>query len=152
MITIDYYSKFIEVDHLPMTDSSTVVDKLKAQFIRHGIPEILRTDNGLQYSSALFAKFCKDYETQHHTSSPYYPQSNGEVERAVQTVKRLWKKSTDKDLALLDYRTIPIVACCNLSPAQFLMGRRPRNLIPTAKSLLQPKSYNTTDITQRFRQ
>ncbi|XP_033121922.1 uncharacterized protein K02A2.6-like [Anneissia japonica] len=38
MITIDYYSKFIEVDHLPMTDSSTVVDKLKAQFSRHGIP------------------------------------------------------------------------------------------------------------------
>ena len=70
---------------------------------------------------------------------------------AVQTVKMLWKKSKDKHLALLDYRTTPL-ASCKLSPAQLLMGRRPRNLLPTAKPLLQPKSYDTTDIRQRFRE
>ena len=51
-----------------------------------------------------------------------YPKANGEVERAVQTVKKLWRKNDDKHLALLDYRTTPLPDI-DLSPAQLLMGR-----------------------------
>ncbi len=149
IVTIDYYSKFIEVDKLPDMSTAAVVDALKAQFCRHGIPEKMRTDNGPQYSSSEFNNFCKDYEIQHITSSPYHPQSNGEAERAVQTVKRLWKKCPDRHMALLDYRTTPL-ASCNLSPAQLLMGRRPRNKLPTSKSLLQPKLYSNPEVKHRF--
>ena len=34
---------------LETTDSKTVVEKLKMQFSRHGIPEIMVSDNGPQY-------------------------------------------------------------------------------------------------------
>ncbi|XP_038075580.1 uncharacterized protein K02A2.6-like [Patiria miniata] len=129
--------------------SAAVIDTLKEQFSRHGIPEELRTDNGPQYSLSEFSKFCKDYEIQHITSSPYNPQSNGEAERAVQTVKPPWKKCPDRHLAVLDYRTTPL-ASCNISPAQLLMGRRPRNKLPTSKSLLRPKLYSTQEVKQRF--
>ena len=49
------------------------------------------------------------------------PQSFGEAERAVQTVKRLLKKSDDPYLALLAYRTSPLKS--GYGPAEVLMGR-----------------------------
>lgn len=54
LITVDYYSSFFKVDKLNTTDSITVIEKLKTQFSRHGIPEIVISDNGLQYASAEF--------------------------------------------------------------------------------------------------
>lgn len=59
----------------------------------------------------------------------------------MQTVKRLWRKAPDKHLALLDYRTTPLESV-GLSPAQLLMGRRPRNNLPTACRLLAPTAYD----------
>ena len=108
---------------------------------RHGVAEELRTDNGPQFSSGEFSNFCKMYNIRHVTSSPHFPRSNGEAERGVQTVKRLWSKCKDKDLALLDYRTTPLESC-GLSPAQLCMGRRPRNLLPVSRHLLQPKAFD----------
>lgn len=50
-ITIDCFSKFIEVDKLLETNSQAVIQALKTQFCRHGIPELLRSDNGPQFSA-----------------------------------------------------------------------------------------------------
>ena len=36
--------------------------------------------------------FAKKWDFKHITSSPYYPKSNGQVERTIQTIKKLWKK------------------------------------------------------------
>ena len=106
-------------------------------FARHGIPETVRSDNGPQYDSAVFAKFSKDWNFDHVTSSPNYAQSNGEVERAVQTVKNLLTKAEDPAKALLEYRATPLE--CNYSPAELLFGRKIRSNIPTIPSQLQPK-------------
>ena len=43
--------------------------------------------------SKEFQEFANNYQFQHSTSSPYYPQSNGEAERVARTVKSLLKKS-----------------------------------------------------------
>ena len=147
LLTIDYYSRFIEVDKLPDLSSSTTIETLKSQFARHGIPEKLRSDNGPQYSSREFKDFCNDYQIEHATSSPLYPQSNGEAERAVQTVKRMWKKCKDKHLALLNYRTTPVIGL-SFSPAQLLMSRRPRNKVPAARQILQPKTVDIKAVKQ----
>jgi len=74
----------------------------------------------------------------HVTSSPHYPQSNGLTERAVKTVKKLLKESTDQCLALLSYRTTPL-PWCGLSPAELSQGRRLRSDIPQVKQNLVPK-------------
>ena len=141
LVVVDYFSKFIEADKLVDMSSASTIDLLKSYFRRHGIPLKLRTDNGPQYSSQEFTEFCKAYGIEHHTSSPYHPQSNGSAERAVQTIKRLWRKCSDKHLSLLDYCTTPLESC-NLSPPQLLMSRRPRNLLPTSKELLKPQIYD----------
>ena len=78
------------------------------------------------------SNFSKSYGFKNITSSPHYPQSSGEAERAVQTIKRLLDKSTDPYLALLAYRSSPLKL--GYSPAELLMGRNLRTTLPTANS------------------
>ena len=111
---------------------------LKTLFARYGIPEVLCSDNGPQYSAEEFARFMECYGVRHVPSSPRYPQSNGLAERMVRTVKRILKKSRDPYLALLSYRTIPL-PWCNLSPSELLMGRRLRMTLPQTTKHLTPR-------------
>ena len=152
LITVDYYSSFFEVDKLETTDSRSVINKLKMQFSRHGIPEIVISDNGPQYDSADFAKFAKDWHFQHITSSPRNPQSNGKVESAVKVCENIMKKAAlgkfDPYLALLDYRNTPTEI--GSSPAQRLFSRRTRNLLPLTPRLLEPATVPPMDVQQKL--
>ena len=117
ILTVDYFSKYIDADLLHDLSSATTIEALKAQMSRHGIPEKLRNDKGPQYSSREFTQFCQDYQIEHVSSSSHYAQSNGQAKRVVQTVKILWIKCKDKHHALLDYRTKPLESC-KMSPTQ----------------------------------
>ena len=136
LLVVDYFSRYVEVAQMSHTKSTDAIVHLKSIFARHGIPEFFRTDNGPQYSGRVFADFAAEYGFKHITSSPGFPQSNGEVERAVQTVKNLLKKASDPYLALLAYRATPLQS--GYSPAQLLMGRRLRTTVPTLPSELDP--------------
>ena len=103
---------------------------------RHGIPSQLRTDNGPQFASAEMECFSKAYGLEHTTSSPRYPQSNGQVERTVRTVKNRLKVG-DMYLALLVYHSTPLQRC-NRSPTELRMGRRLRTNLPQVPSVLIP--------------
>ena len=96
-------------------------------------------------------QFCylQDIGIEHERSSPHFQSSNGEAERAVQTVKCLWRKWEDKQFALLDFRTTPLENI-NLSPAQLLMGRRPRNTLPASEDLLKPTTPDLRKVNQHF--
>ena len=96
VLVIDYFSHYIEIAKLSSTSSDAIITHLKAMFARHGILQYVVSDNGPQYSSEIFSKFAKAYGFIHITSSPKYPQSNGEVKRAVRTIKSLLKKADDK--------------------------------------------------------
>ena len=107
-MVIDYFFHFIETARLVGTQSKDIIEYVKSIFARHGIPEVLMSDSGLQYSSAIFSKFAKDYNFQRVTSSPKFPRSNGEVERGVRTVKKLFKKAPDPYIAVMSYRATPL--------------------------------------------
>lgn len=137
LVVVDYFSRFIEVANLTSTTTAHVTEKLKSIFARHGVPETVVTDNGPQFSAIEFAAFARDYDFTHMTSSPRYPQSNGEAERAVRTVKSLLKKGEDPYKALMAYRATPLSH--GSSPAQLLMGRNIRTPLPISQEKLQPR-------------
>ena len=156
LLVVDYFSRYVEVMKLNSTTSSSIVKGLKSIFARHGIPAVLVSDNGPQYDSRELKEFAESYGFHHITSSPHYPQSNGQAERAVKTVKQLFEHSTDQYMALLSYRATPLPSC-GLSPAELLMGRRIRTDVPQVEKLLIPdwpylKDFREVDRMNKLKQ
>ena len=137
VIVIDYTTKFFDLNVMPNVESDTVITNLKSIFAKYGIPQTVVSDNGPEYSSKEFATFATQWDFQHDPSSPRYPQSNGMVERTIQTVKRTIKKAIeskqDPYLALLALRTTPLTSKQTASPATLLMGRTLRTTMPNIK-------------------
>ena len=132
LVVVDYTSKYFEVIQLPNGKSNTVINFTKSIFSRHGIPLTVISDNGPQYASYQYRNFAKQWDFEHITSSPEYPQSNGLVERTIQTIKNTLRKCRDDEsdpyLALLALRTAH--NSTNSSSALSLMNRNLRTLIP----------------------
>lgn len=147
IIVVDYYSRWVELRKLDNLSSGDTIAKLKSIFAVHGIPDLTVSDNGPQFASAEFRKFAAEFGFIHTTSSPRYPQSNGEAERAVRTVKHLLKKATDPYTALLLYRATP--QHNGLSPSELLMGRKLKTKIPTLPSNLRPALPNQSMIREK---
>ena len=136
LLVVDYYTNYPEISLLPDTTSSTVIKHAKSIFARHGIPRVVISDNGPQYSSKEFQEFAKKWEFQHITSSPYHPEANGKAERTVQTIKSLMKKASrdeeDPYLALMNFRACP-GPDGSPAPATMLMNRKLRTRLPRLK-------------------
>ena len=154
LIVVDYFTKYFEIELLEHGYSSAnVIMKFKSIFARHGIPQILITDNGPPYSSKDFNKFCLEWGIEHRTSSPYLPRSNGLAERTIQTFKKMFYKckecGSDPYIALLIHRTTPKD---NMpSPAQLLMSRTLRTKLPTFSENFRPKLVDTVDYGEQLR-
>lgn len=133
LLVVDMFSKYPELISLENTTSGNVINKLKNLFARYGIPKILYSDNGPQFASVEFKNFVKKWDFVHKTSSPNFPQSNGFIERHVQTVKKIVKKAIkgEKDihLSMLEYRNTPISSKLP-SPAEIFLGRKLNGLLP----------------------
>ena len=92
LLLVDYFSDFIEIDFLPDIRAKTIIHKTKAHFACHGIPELLITDSGTQYTADEFANFAKQWNFRHYPSSPLNHSSNGKAENAVKIVKLMMRK------------------------------------------------------------
>ena len=121
MLIVDYFSRWIEIPKLAGTTSDDVISQLKSIFEQNGIPEVVWSNCDPQFCSNLFSKFAETYGFQQFFSSPRFPQSNGEAERAVQTIKNLLKRSNNPYLAMLSYCSTPLQN--GYSPAELFMGR-----------------------------
>lgn len=90
---MDYFSRYFEVAKLTSTSSEGVIEHFKSIFARHGIPEVVRSDNGPQFASEPFRKFAQDWNFSHVTSSPRFPQSNGGGRRGLYRQSKVSSRS-----------------------------------------------------------
>ncbi|KAK3088327.1 hypothetical protein FSP39_017653, partial [Pinctada imbricata] len=111
------------------------------------------SDNGPQFASEEFRDFAQRWKFEHITSSPHYPQSNGKAEQAVKVAKQIMRKAkhskSDPYLAILDYRNTP-TQHLGMSPAQRLMNRRTKTLLPTKGELLQSDNNGIAGLQRKF--
>ncbi|GFT98837.1 integrase catalytic domain-containing protein [Nephila pilipes] len=84
--------------------------------------------------------FFREWGIKQHVTPPHFPRPNGQIERAVQTVKNSLTKAADEgknlNVVLLDYRIQP--AKDMPSPAELLMGRKLRTFLPSHPGHLKP--------------
>ena len=141
LVLVDYFSKWPEVSKLEQKTAKCVISHMKTNFARYGIPENLVADN-MPYGSAEMKQFADDWGFTITTSSPRYPQSNGQSENTVGLVKQLMRKAyeegRDPHLALLAYRNTPVVGLA-YSPSQLLNSRMLRDKLPVAECHLMPQ-------------
>jgi transposase InsO family protein len=72
-------------------NNTTTVDCANALFqgwvSRYGVPAVITSDRGAQFTSSLWAALCSLLNIQHNQTTAYHPQSNGMVERFHRRLK-----------------------------------------------------------------
>ncbi|XP_068229464.1 uncharacterized protein [Palaemon carinicauda] len=92
LLTImDRASRFPEAIPMRHITSTNVFEKLIDFFSRYGLPSVIQTDCGTNFTSKVFRDKCAELAIQHNTSVPYHPESQGLVERFHQTLKSVLK-------------------------------------------------------------
>ncbi|XP_066945203.1 uncharacterized protein [Macrobrachium rosenbergii] len=69
-----------------------VVGPLPKTKTGYGLPRVIQTDCGTNFTSKVFRGKCDELAIHHTTSVPYHPESQGVVERFHQTLKSILKK------------------------------------------------------------
>lgn len=154
LIITDAYSRWVEVFEMGKMDSFNTIEKLRETFARFGIPELIVTDNGSQFTSSEFQEFCVKNGIKHTTSPPYHPATNGSAENAVKSFKaNVYKalkdtKSSNASLNtivnryLFSYRNTPHWVTGE-TPSKLMFGRKIKNrldfLYPSKNTSQNPR-------------
>ena len=77
MVIVDMFSDYIDFCKLNDMTSDSLITAMKPIFATHGVPNVLVTDNGTNYTALQFRKFATDWEFQHITTSPHHHTGNG---------------------------------------------------------------------------
>ncbi len=137
LVAIDRYSRYPEVEVVRSTKASTVIPKLDQMFARHGIPTIIKSDNGPPFNGTEYKHYLEVLGITAKYSTPKWPQGNAEAERFMQPLgkalktahieNRPWQQELSRFRLL--YRTTPHTST-NVSPAELLFNRTVRGKLP----------------------
>lgn len=130
-----------------ITAKSVLKALVKFFFSTFGLPKVLQTDQGTNFTSKLFAEVLKTLSISHQVSSPYHPESQGALERWHQTLKAMLRKycldaSNDWDegvpFVLFAVRET-VQESLGFSPADLVFGHTPRGPLMVLKEhILSP--------------
>ncbi|GFT51646.1 uncharacterized protein K02A2.6 [Trichonephila clavipes] len=149
-LIVDAHSKWLEVYPMKVTTAKKTIECLRDSFARFGLPRVLVSDNGSQFTSYEFQRFMHKNGVRHKTSAPFKPSSNGQAERYVSTLKQSlramhkYEGTIQQKLStfLMQYRKAPNVTT-TLSPAILFLKRDIRTridlLLPELKTKIQDK-------------
>jgi hypothetical protein len=63
--------------------SATAIALCKSIFAQHGVPKVIKTDNGPAFISAAWASFAKQFNFKHQKVTPLHPAANSTAERIM---------------------------------------------------------------------
>ncbi|GAA0144500.1 hypothetical protein LIER_04931 [Lithospermum erythrorhizon] len=92
IVVVDYFTKWVEVRPLTRQDQEGVCHFLKEIFTRFGVPRVLITENGTQFTTDKVEKLCWELGIEHRTVYVSYPQANGQVEVMNRVIFKCVKK------------------------------------------------------------
>ena len=136
-VVIDAYSRFPEVEIVHSTAARSTIFKMDRIFATHGIPRVVRSDNGPPFSSEEVRTYMEEKGIKHQRITPLWPQANSEAEyfmkpfkkaiRAAHAEGRDWRKHLYQ--FLLNYRATPH-STTGFSPSELLFNRKIKTKLP----------------------
>ena len=135
-------TRYPEAIPLRSIKAKPVVEALTAFFTRCGLPKIVQSDQGSNFTSKMFKEQLSALGVKHVTSSAYHPQSQGALERFHQTLKSMIRtycldhnKDWDEGLPLLLLIAIREVVNESLgfSPFELVFGHTVRGPLTLVK-------------------
>ena len=97
LVALDLFTKGIELVAITDKSAKTVAEALiEHVFYRHGLPESLLTDRGLEFDNRYMNAISQAVGLDRKKISAFHPQSNGAVERCNQTVGSLLRRTAQE--------------------------------------------------------
>ncbi|KAL3683144.1 hypothetical protein R1sor_001166 [Riccia sorocarpa] len=161
IVATDYVTKWAEAASFTRARRSVTVQFLHQNIIsRFGVPITIITDNGTHFVNDAVAELAEAYGIEHRRSTPYHPQTNGQVERTNGILVNVLKKTvalnpTDWDRKLIGalwaYRTTYKVITGH-TPFQLVYGQEAilpvEFLIPTLRVLTSYQPPGKSDLSK----
>lgn len=159
LIITDWLTKFTILKPLRKAESGVTIKCLEEDiFLTFGVPQILISDNGKQFTSKQFVKFLEMYSVRHMKNANYHAQHNPSerVNRVINACIRAYigKNHRDWDLHISE------IACALRTSKHESTGCTPyfinfgREMIINGKEYdeINPKSYDDDAINERAKQ
>ncbi len=158
LVVIDTYSKFPEVEIVKSTSVKACIPKLDRIFATHGIPRKIRTDNGPPFNGDEFKRYMEVLGIEWKTSTPLWPQANGNAESIMKPIGKVIKTATlegknwrqELQRFLLNYRSTPH-ATMKIPPCELLFNRKIQGTLPelTTKEVIDKHKEAKENIDKR---
>ena len=96
LVGMDYFTKWVEAEPLAnIRDVDVKIFIWKNIVTRLGVPYMLISNNGLQFDSKAFRKYCSNLGIKNRYSTSAYPQRNGQAEAVNKVIVNGLKKRLD---------------------------------------------------------
>ena len=115
LVVGDYFTKWVEAYPMPNMEAGTVAELFVSRFVcQFGVPDVLHTDQGRNFESALLKEVCQLLGVVKTRTTPYHPQSDGLVERFNSTLLNLLSMAVSENerdwdlhipMVMMAYRT-----------------------------------------------
>jgi transposase InsO family protein len=86
LVSVDKFTRWVEAKPIKKLDGATATKILRELIYHYGYPHNIITDNSTNFAKGAMAEFCKDNGIRLDLASVAHPQSNGQEERANQSI------------------------------------------------------------------
>ena len=152
LVIICVFSGFVLLRPLKSTKAEYVAQVLWDACATLGVPRIIQSDNGPEFSNDLLRAFTKLVGIQHRYITPYNPRADGKVERsigaAMSVIKKLVHGKLDEWVKAVPYAQMcvnnKVTQLTGSTPFSLLFGREMNDLAD--QTIPSPEPITSADI------